>query len=507
MADTVSKLYAEIGFKVNKDGLKKAQSLLKDMANQMSAINNATKEAAKQYGIFSKEKSKQAIADAKLAVENEKAENQRNKRRLDNKKFEHKQLMDLAKFEFQVEKYNASEKQKIERQQSREAEKAAKNQKKRLKELLSGFRSFAVGLRNTFLSLAGLGTAGAIVGMKQSLDRSIPTRDFMMTTGVSLPELQSVMQRMVNTGSGMTQQQIMSDIQKVSQNLQDIALGGGGIVPYKLAGIAASGNVMDVLKATEQSVKGLNNATALNLTRRMGLSDDWLASWRYRQRYGGTQLQVNAEQQNEIIETQLALRQLKFAFKNLSDFLVVAISPVIQRMADTIRDWLQSISTWIDEHPNTIKELLDDLHKLGEGIKTAFKLIVATCEWIVDKIGSIIKAPKQVWENSEIGKLIKKNSSSGMSPINPAFEDELLNWGNDNVKAFNQRPTSRTANINSDDHSNTTINFNGYNEEQMVEKVEDVIESKQKSRTLGDRVSDISQLWVVGHSANASVGR
>ena len=160
MADTVSKLYAEIGFKVNQDGLKQAQRVLADMANQMSAINNATKEAAKQYGIFSKEQSQQSLKDAKIATENERAEVQRNKRKLDNKKFEHKQLMDLAKLEFQVEKYNASEKQKIERQQTKEAEKASKAQKKRLSDMLHSFRSFAVGLRNTFLTLSGIGAGG-----------------------------------------------------------------------------------------------------------------------------------------------------------------------------------------------------------------------------------------------------------------------------------------------------------------------------------------------------------
>ena len=114
MSDAVSKLYAEIGFKVNQDGLKQAQTLLKELAKQMSDINNATKSAAREFGIFSQSQNKQALNDAKLATENEKAENQRHKRKLDSKKFEHKQLMDIAKLEFQVEKYNAKEKEQAE---------------------------------------------------------------------------------------------------------------------------------------------------------------------------------------------------------------------------------------------------------------------------------------------------------------------------------------------------------------------------------------------------------
>lgn len=502
MADTVSKLYAEIGFKVNQDGLKQAQRILADMANQMSAINNATKEAAKQYGVFSKDKNKQAMADAKLATENERAESQRNKRALDNKKFEHKQLMDLAKLEFQVEKYNAAEKQKIERQQTREAEKAAKEQKKRLSNMLHSFRSFAVGLRNTFLTLSGIAGGGMVYGMKQSLDRAMPTRDFLMTTGVDLAQLQGVMSRMVNVGSRMSQQQIMGDIQKVSQNLSDIALGQGELSPYKLLHVAAQrGDVMGVIRGVEQSVKGLDNAMALNLTRRVGLSDDWLASWRFKERYGGDQRQINQQQQNDIIETEIAVRQLKFAFKNLSDFLTASISPSFTRMLNGVRDWLQSISSWIDEHPNTIKDLLNDLGRLADTIRLAFGMVASVCQWLAEKIGNIISAPKRIWEQSDIGKYFRGFQEGGMSKIDPKFEDELLNWGKDNIKSFNNdRRISSKNIISANNNSVHNVTINGVAQEEIAEKVKDIYEEeKQKSNreTWLDNLYSKSDLFVV----------
>ena len=69
MSDAISKLYAEIGFKVNQDGLKQVQTILKDFAKKMNALNTATKEAAKQYGVFSKNQAKQEMHNAKLATE------------------------------------------------------------------------------------------------------------------------------------------------------------------------------------------------------------------------------------------------------------------------------------------------------------------------------------------------------------------------------------------------------------------------------------------------------
>ena len=54
MAEEVAKLYASIGFKVKSDDLTKVQNLLKDLTDRMNAINDATKKAASQYGIFFK---------------------------------------------------------------------------------------------------------------------------------------------------------------------------------------------------------------------------------------------------------------------------------------------------------------------------------------------------------------------------------------------------------------------------------------------------------------------
>lgn len=577
MSDTVSKLYAEIGFKVNQDGLKQAKELLKSLQEQMSALNNATKEAAKQYGVFSKDKTKQEAHEAKQATEatkkafyerkklaidelvelkkqnqedikarrdrkeqiaKEKTENEKlirqermksdeeRKERLskarENTELSKKQLIDerkkilssreLERQERQAkkdkdreERQALKEQEQAQKRQQREADKAAKEQNKRLKDMLKGFRSFAVGLRNTFLALAGIGTGGFVYGMKQSLDRSIPTRDFTMTTGVSLNDLQDVMRRMVNTGSGMTQQNVMSDIQRVSQNLADIALGQGELSPYKLLSVAAQrGDVMGVIKGVEQSVRHLDNAMALNLTRRVGLSDDWLAMWRYREREGGDQRQINREQQNEIIEAEIALRQLKFAFKNLSDFLAAAVSPSITKMANGIRDWLQTISSWVDENPNTIRDLLEDLGRLADVVKLAFGMISSACQWFAEKIGNIIKAPKRLWEQSDIGKYFRGLQEGGMSKIDPKFEDELLHWGEDKVKSFNNDRRMSSKNIiNATDNRVQNVTINGVAQEEIAEKAQEAVEkaNKKEETMLQQKLYGAADLLVVAPTA------
>lgn len=501
MADTVSKLYAEIGFKVNQDGLKQAQKIIQDMATQMKAISDATKEAAKQYGIFSKENKKQAMADAKLATENEKAEVQRNKRKLANKKFEHKQLMDLAKLEFQVEKYNAAEKNKIERQQSREAEKAAQNQKKRLRDVLSGFRSFAVGLRNTFLSVAHLGGAGIVTGVKQSLDRSIPTRDFMMTTGVDLAQLQAVMNRMVNTGSSMSQQQIMNDIQKVSQNLKDISLGGGDIVPYKLAGVAAQGDVMGVIRATEQAVKGLDNAMALNLTRRIGLSDDWLASWRFKERYGGDQVQLSQEQQKEIANAKVALGQLVYGFKLLADQITAVLSPAIEEISDLMRDSFQGFARDLKENSEEFRKKVKEFVKSVSGfirkinweeIKNVFVNIghalmnlARFINYIARKFGIKEKEDEtgNVYERSWLGTKVRKVDSKN-DAVGKAISNSFSPTTQSQLGSFIGTPNKSPVFSAIDNHVNN-ITINGVAQDEIAEKAKEVFEEEtQKEESI-----------------------
>lgn len=516
MADTVSKLYAEIGFKVNQDGLKQAQKIIQDMATQMKAISDATKEAAKQYGIFSKDQNKQAAADAKRAIDDEKAENQRNKRKLDNKKFEHKQLMDLAKLEFQVEKYNAAEKAQAERRQARESEKAAKEQQKRLKNILGGFRSFAVGLRNTFLGLTGVGGLGITAGIAQSVGRSIPTRNFLMSTGVELGQLQQVMQRMVNTGSALSQQQVMADIQKVSQNLRDIAFGGGDLVPYKLAGVAATGKVMDVIESTEQAVKDLDNATALNLTRRMGLSDEWLAMWRFKERYGGDQVQLSKEQQDEIVEANIAVKQLAYSFKLLSDQITAIVSPVIKNIVDLMRDSFQSLARYLKTHTDEFREKLSELSKkitnfirdlscekiktyfsevgdwfrnLWETLKSGdFRKAIQEFSAIMHKVASFLgikieDRPEKKYKPSSVGKAV----TAYIAPTTQSM-----------VSGFVGTPT-RSAVFSAVDNHVNNITINGVAQEEIAEKAKEAVEeaNKKEETILQQKLYGAADLCVV----------
>lgn len=367
MADAVSKLYAEIGFKINQDGLKQVRGILKDMAKQMNSINKATKDAAKSFGIFSKDQAKQEIHNARMATEaSRKAVYDRRKQIMDIRELDRQN--DRARRDKEKEERQAAkELAKQERQQQKEADRAAREQRKRLKDTLNSFRSFAVGLRNTFLGLAGVGVGMVGAGMKQSLDRSIATRDFMLQTGVNLKQLQNIVGGFANIGSAMSQQQIMGDILGVSQNLQEIALGQGNLAPYKLLSLAARRNdVMGVIREAGRAIQGVDNPMALNLLKKIGLSSDWLSYFRLQGKEGGSQAFVGIEGQTAIEDAKISLRQLSVAFRNFADNLTVKFSVDIQKAADGLIKTLDTLSKRSDEIVAFIDGFFEGIHNIGQ---------------------------------------------------------------------------------------------------------------------------------------------
>ena len=124
MADAVSKLYAEIGFKVKQDGLKELKATLKDITRQMDKFNKSAKQAARNYGIFSKNSAKQEMHNAKMATE-------ASRKALIDKR---KQIMGIKELDRQNDRATR-EREKEERRIQREKSKADRDRAREEKEI------------------------------------------------------------------------------------------------------------------------------------------------------------------------------------------------------------------------------------------------------------------------------------------------------------------------------------------------------------------------------------
>lgn len=370
MADAVSKLYAEIGFKVNDDELKKAEKVIKGLATTLSQINNNAKEAAKEYGIFSKQRSKQALDDEKLATQQEKTQTQRTKRIIESEKFKHKQLMDYAKFAMQVEKYNNQEKEK-------EAQKQLHNTEKNLKTIKSIYNSAYSSISKTmraagrvFQRIVGQSLGDA---MLNSLRTSVPIRDLMMQTGVGFSESQNISRGFANIGINAPQEEILSNLRDVQQKIVNISFGEkGGTFPYKLLGLAARNNDMvGMVRELGKAINDLRNPEALNLLQRVGLDEKWLSYFRLQERGGGLRNRLSAEGNEQLTEAEIALMQLRYGFSETAKIITSQLQPAIKESSHAI---LGAFDEVIDEF-RTNPEIAKSFTELGKEFATFIKSI------------------------------------------------------------------------------------------------------------------------------------
>lgn len=413
MADAVSKLYAEIGFKVNQDGLKQLQSILKDFASQMDKINKATKETAKSFGIFSKEKSKEAIADEKLAREQVKTERERVKNKMVIRNQEFKEEMALQKLQLNEKRKQEKEEERIARREQRRNEKVIRERKKLLRDALSATSDFVKGIGKHIMA-SGLGFSRLLYsGVKESLGRSVATRDFMMMTGANLADIQSVMGRFASLGENVDQEQAMGDLIKLSQNIASIALGKGNLSAYKLLGTAVKrGDIAGMIRGIGMAGRDIDNDMFANLLGDIGLPSYWLTFFKGKG-YGKEITNfIDQAGQEDILKAKGALGTLSVAFKNLADWLTATLSPTLIEISGGLQDWVQEMSESLKGETGkrlsqNLKELADrvvgfikafDTNKVVNIVASfvgALEYLAGKVVWLAKKFGYVPESEKE----------------------------------------------------------------------------------------------------------------
>lgn len=456
MADAVSKLYAEIGFKVNEDGLKQAQKMLTEFAKQMSAINELTKKQASVYGVFSKERAKQDTEREKQATEQRKAETQRIKQSL--KETTHKQQLErmARKEEMQEKRFQQKEQEHLWRMEERSSKSHHTNMAKYAKQ---GAKSLVRIVRGTAKLLANATQNMYTQVVSPSLGRAIATRDFMMYTGTSLKKIQDIQERLVSVGSSMSQEEAMGEISSVMENISRIRFGEGKLSGFKLSGIQALAHKRDasgVLDAIEKATAGVSNQDLVFLLEQLGLSGQrWLPYFRARQRVSAKIPRLDDFQNQQLVEASTAINQLRYAFQKTSEVLTAKLSPAITSVVDKMVDILVRVVDHIDteKFKKELDELAEVVGKILQeispkmiidafrGIIKTFTLFGQIVEWIALKIG-LIKKPQQPfvanyagggvlprsladdWQTKDMGKTIMNNVTLNQT-INGVENEEM----------------------------------------------------------------------------------
>lgn len=375
MADAVSKLYAEIGFKLNQEGLKKAKEEIKKLSDQLSAINSVAKKQAETHGIYSKERTQKDIMRERIF------------RRMIKKKKNN--LLWLHRQEDKIE----SDAQKKSEQRRRAEEKAADE---RIKTMRRSYHLMARVARNGMKLLATTGKGLWDNTISPALTRSIATRDFMMYTGMGLGTLQKIQERFASVGSSMSRQDIMGELSSVMDNLTKIRFGQGSPIGQKLLGISAAAQNRDfnkVLSIIEKASVGVDNQAFVETLNQMGFSGQrWLPYFRARQRVSASMPELDDEGQKALENAKTAIVQFKLAIERSADLLTAKFSPYIEEATDSLTKFLVEFIKKIDWKTvasaigNTVTRMVEIFVKLGRIIdKIASWLHIDTSDLSVNK--------------------------------------------------------------------------------------------------------------------------
>ena len=482
MADAVSKLYAEIGFRVNQDGLKQLQSILKGFASEMDKINKATKETAKSFGIFSKEKAKEAIADEKLAREQLKSERERIKNKMVIRNQEFKEEMAIRKATHGEKLKEDRENERLARQEQRRNDRVNRERKRALKDALHSTGEFVKGI-GRHLKAAALGFSRLLYsGVNESLGRSVATRDFMMMTGAELGDIQSVMGRFASVGHLVPQETIMGDLIKLSQNIADIALGNNDAATFKLLGQAAErGDIAGMLRGIGRAGKYIDNDMFTRLIGNIGLPSYWLSF--FKGQGGGKEITnfIDKEGNKRIVEARSALATLTISFKNLADWLTATLSPTLVEISVGLQDWVQDMSESLKGE--TGQRLSENLKKLGEALIEFVKRFEA--EKVTSVVASFVGAleylaGKVVWLAKKFGYVPESEKEQYMKDFSAKIRGRMMSGDiqdwliNREAIKIGYKPTgSGGVNIIDNRSIVSTVNVK---DEEVVDAVQDAIQ-------------------------------
>ncbi len=420
-------VYARFGIKVDKGSFSAAEGAVKKLTEAVKVIQNATKVATSETKA-NIAAIKEQIASSKLAEQQTKAETSEIRRQ-------------TAEFNLNTKMQRENERQ----------------ERQSLKQRSESWNSFARSARNAILGITA-GLYGLTRLTRGTRETSLEYRDFARQTGLSISRLQSYQAAAAETGSRLTSSQVTQDITSLQQKLVDVEFGQGNVFPYKMLGIsAATKDAMAVIEGLRNSIRGLDDTRALNLIRRIGLSDDWLHLLRQsREEFEKIQkVMLSREQLSNTTTLAMNFRRFAFAVSNLKDQFVAFISNNFSIFIRNLKDMAMDLSAFLKDMYNSPEAfrrfaagiavivtalspltaalaaaylILEDMYVASKGGISLFNwdmdawdIFIKTLKTVADLLTTIFnlmvglgKAPSN-WEKSFTAAFTGRKSNEGMS--------------------------------------------------------------------------------------------
>lgn len=202
------------------------------------------------------------------------------------------------------------------------------------------------------LAIAASATAYSVVKMVDDVtDRVVGLENFNKQTGLSIELLNKWQKAGQLSDVSLTYEQIANNIQALQDNLTELQFGGGNTQAFRFLGIDVTGKqAFEVLEDVRSAIKGIDDVTATNLIKKMGLSANFINVLRLsRQEFDklGKSNFLSADQRKNIIEIGTALTKAKLELVEMKDRVIASLAPKLLQLFQSFQNLTRGLEDFI----------------------------------------------------------------------------------------------------------------------------------------------------------------
>ncbi|MGM9544504.1 MAG: hypothetical protein ACI3T9_05920 [Romboutsia timonensis] len=234
---------------------------------------------------------------------------------------------------------------------------------KSVKNVISSVKKIATA---TVLAIAALDRMATSLGRNNQ-----ELINFTRQTGLSIDNLNKI------AGAGMlidinfSSEKAAQGLMSLQSNLAQIRLGQGNIEPFQILGVSPVGkDATQIIEDLRETIKGVDDMTAVNLIQQMGLSPEFISLLRltkgeYNDLIATSQkFMLNEEQRAALQKYSIELRKMHMEMAYLKDKALLAILPVLNQFFRS----LLNIINFVVLGASKIKSLVDYIGQLKYGL-------------------------------------------------------------------------------------------------------------------------------------------
>lgn len=226
--------------------------------------------------------------------------------------------------------------------------------------------------KNIMSALKFVGAIGATVTMLDRMGNSLLKSNqqyitFEKQSGISISRLNKMAGLAQLSGTNLSPEQVMGDLQNLQQRFYEFGLGKGTGI-FAQMGINPLGmKADDFMPVLRQRLKGESAATKSYILSSLGLSQEWLnvidlSDEKFKEYLRTSkELQLTEKERKQLAEYTAQQQKNNMKWELAKQKLLISIMPMVQKIMDVASNAAVSFSRFLEAHPKWIDVLKDVL--------------------------------------------------------------------------------------------------------------------------------------------------